>query len=53
MQLRINLKIVVPCLVVLWLLGLRFHMGGYAHLFLVTALVLMIFKTVAGRPGEL
>jgi hypothetical protein len=53
MNLKLNLNIVAVGLVVLWLLGLRLHLGGYAYLFLITAMVIVIFKKVAGRPGEL
>jgi len=37
-------------LVVLWLLGFGFHIaGGFVHLLLVVALVVVVFRLVSGR----
>jgi hypothetical protein len=41
-------------LVVLWLLGFSFHVaGGFIHLLLVLALVVLIFNLLAGRRSVL
>ncbi|MGD0903700.1 MAG: lmo0937 family membrane protein [Terracidiphilus sp.] len=40
-------------LVVLWLLGFSFHVaGGFIHLLLVLALVVLIFNLLAGRRTD-
>ena len=39
-------------LVVLWLLGFSFHIGGsLIHLLLVVALVVLVYNLVTGRRG--
>lgn len=41
-------------LLVLWLLGFSFHVaGGFIHLLLVVAVVVLIFNLFAGRRGAL
>jgi hypothetical protein len=41
-------------LVVLWLLGFSFHVaGGFIHLLLVLAVVVLIFNLLAGRRSVL
>jgi len=40
-------------LVVLWLLGFSFHVaGGFIHLLLVLAVVVLIFNLLAGRRTD-
>ena len=40
-------------LLVLWLLGFSFHVaGGFIHLLLVLALVVLIFNLLAGRRTD-
>ena len=39
-------------LVVLWLLGFSFHLGGsLIHLLLVIALIVLVYNLVMGRRG--
>jgi hypothetical protein len=39
-------------LVVLWLLGFSFHIGGgLIHLVLVIAVIVLIFNLISGRRG--
>jgi hypothetical protein len=40
-------------LIILWLLGLitSYTLGGIIHLFLVVALVMIVFRLFAGRRG--
>lgn len=40
-------------LVILWLLGLvsSYTLGGYIHILLVVALVVLVFNLVSGRRG--
>jgi hypothetical protein len=39
---------------VLWLLGFSFHVGGaLIHLLLVVALIILVFNLVSGRRGVL
>ena len=40
-------------LVVLWLLGLvtSYTMGGFIHVLLVVAIVVVIFNVISGRKG--
>jgi Family of unknown function (DUF5670) len=40
-------------LLILWLLGLvsSYTLGGYIHLLLVVALVILVFNLVTGRRG--
>ena len=40
-------------LLVLWLLGLvsSYTMGGFIHILLVVALVLLLFQLIGGRRG--
>jgi hypothetical protein len=39
---------------VLWLLGFSFHIaGGFIHLLLVVALILLIFNLLSGRRSAL
>ena len=41
-------------LLVLWLLGFSFHVaGGFIHLLLVLAVVVLIFNLLAGRRSVL
>jgi len=41
---------ILVILVVLWLLGFSFHIGGsLIHLLLVVALVVLVFNLVTGR----
>jgi hypothetical protein len=41
---------IAALLVVLWLLGFGFHIaGGFVHLLLVMALVVVAFRLVSGR----
>jgi hypothetical protein len=43
---------IVVVLVVLWLLGLVTHVaGGFIHLLLVIALVVLLFNFISGRRG--
>jgi Family of unknown function (DUF5670) len=45
---------VVVVLVVLWLLGFSFHIGGaLIHLVLVIAVIVLIYNLIAGRRGGL
>jgi len=38
---------------VLWLLGFSFHVaGGFIHLLLVLAVIILIFNLLAGRRSE-
>jgi hypothetical protein len=37
---------------VLWLLGFSFHIaGGFIHLLLVVAVIILIFNLISGRRG--
>jgi len=37
---------------VLWLLGFSFHIaGGFIHLLLVLAVIILIFNLISGRRG--
>jgi len=40
-------------LIVLWLLGLisSYTLGGWLHLLLIAALIAIVIRLVAGRPG--
>lgn len=41
-------------LLALWILGMWYHIGGsYVHILPLIAMILVIAKVVAGRPGEL
>ena len=41
---------IVLILVVLWLLGFSFHLGGaLIHLLLVIALIVLVFNLITGR----
>jgi hypothetical protein len=41
-------------LLVLWLLGFSFHIGGgLIHLLLVIAVIVLIFNLISGRRGVL
>ena len=43
---------IVVVLVVLWLLGLVGHIaGGFIHLLLVVAVIILIFNLISGRRG--
>jgi hypothetical protein len=43
---------IVVVLVILWLLGFITHVaGGFIHLLLVVALVILIFNLISGRRG--
>jgi hypothetical protein len=43
---------VVVILVVLWLLGFITHVaGGFIHLLLVVAVIVLIFNLISGRRG--
>jgi len=43
---------ILVILVVLWLLGFSFHIGGsLIHLLLVVALVVLVYNLVTGRRG--
>jgi hypothetical protein len=43
---------IVVVLVVLWLLGFITHVaGGFIHLLLVVALIILIFNLISGRRG--
>jgi hypothetical protein len=43
---------IVIILVVLWLLGFSFHLGGgLIHLLLVIALIVLVYNLVMGRRG--
>jgi hypothetical protein len=45
---------VIAAILILWLLGFSFHIaGGLIHLLLVIALIVLIFKLLAGRRGVL
>ncbi|HET8913279.1 MAG TPA: lmo0937 family membrane protein [Ktedonobacteraceae bacterium] len=47
------LWIVVVVLVVLWLLGFLFHvLGGFIHILLVIALIVLIYNFVVGRRSR-
>jgi hypothetical protein len=40
--------------VVLWLLGFSFHVaGGFIHLLLVLALIILVFNLISGRQRYL
>jgi Family of unknown function (DUF5670) len=44
---------IVVLLVVLWLLGLVVHVGGYLiHLLLVIAVILLVFNLITGRGAR-
>jgi hypothetical protein len=48
----IMLYTIVVVLVILWLLGFITHVaGGFIHLLLVVALVILIFNLISGRRG--
>ena len=40
-------------LIILWLLGLisSYTLGGWLHLLLVAAIIAIVIRLVAGRPG--
>jgi hypothetical protein len=40
-------------LIVLWLLGLisSYTLGGWLHLLLIAAIIAIVIRLVAGRPG--
>lgn len=41
---------IIVILVILWLLGFSFHLGGgLIHVLLVIALVILIFNLISGR----
>ena len=41
---------IIVILVVLWLLGFSFHLGGgLIHILLVIALVVLVFNLISGR----
>ncbi len=41
-------------ILVLWLLGFSFHIaGGFIHLLLVVALIVLIFNLISGRRSGL
>jgi len=43
---------IIVILVILWLLGFSFHIGGgLIHLLLVIALVVLVFNLISGRRG--
>ncbi len=44
---------IAAVVIILWLLGLitSYTMGGLIHLFLVVALVMIVFNLLAGRRG--
>ncbi|MBZ5531975.1 MAG: lmo0937 family membrane protein [Acidobacteriia bacterium] len=43
---------IVAILLILWLLGFSFHVGGaLVHLILVVALVVVVINLVSGRRG--
>ena len=44
---------IAAVLIILWLLGLitSYTLGGIIHLFLVVALVMIVFSLFAGRRG--
>ncbi len=44
---------VAVILLVLWLLGLvtSYTLGGFIHVFLVIALVVLVFSLISGRRG--
>jgi Family of unknown function (DUF5670) len=41
-------------LLILWLLGLvsSYTLGGYIHILLVVALIVLVFNLVTGRRGD-
>jgi len=43
---------IIVVLVILWLLGFSFHIGGaLIHLLLVLALIVLVFNLLTGRRG--
>jgi hypothetical protein len=45
---------IVVVLVVLWLLGFSFHVGGaLIHLLLVVALIILVINLISGRRSAL
>ena len=45
---------IVAILVIMWLLGFSFHVGGsLIHLILVVAVIVLIFNLLTGRRSEL
>jgi hypothetical protein len=47
------LETVIVILVVLWLLGLvtSYTLGGFIHVLLVIAVVVLLFRLISGRRG--
>jgi hypothetical protein len=45
---------IVVILVVLWLLGLitSFTMGGFIHILLVLAIIVILYNVISGRKGS-
>ena len=50
----IMLWTIVVILVVLWLLGLitSFTMGGFIHILLVLAIIVILYNVISGRKGS-
>lgn len=43
---------IILILVVLWLLGFSFHIGGgLIHILLVVALIVLVYNLITGRRG--
>ena len=40
---------IVVILVILWLLGLFANLGGFVHILLVIALIVIVYRLVTGR----
>jgi hypothetical protein len=45
---------IVVVLVVLWLLGLitSYTMGGFVHILLVLAIIVILYNVISGRKGS-
>ncbi len=45
---------IVVVLVVLWLLGLitSYTMGGFIHILLVLAIIVIVYNVISGRKGS-
>jgi hypothetical protein len=45
---------VFAVILILWLLGVSFHLGGgLIHIFLVVALIVLVFNLISGRRAAL
>ncbi len=49
---RIMLWTILVVLVILWLLGFSFHIGGgLIHILLVIAVIILVYNLLTGRRG--